>query len=332
MAWPLDQEADPITIYLESTIQLLVASGNRVVFSRSFYTVEPSIWYIGQTVQKMGSPSWSTASFRLRGVIFHPTDQQRLYFFYQPRNMPRADGAQFDTSLQIQEYLHGTPQRMWVQPFVSTWWAKYSSEKAQAVFMVEAMDDEGLVSIRSPGRHVPCDENGEHLQRPPCDHDNRDMSRRWVFASFNILTGEFNTHANHVRDIHSEHVGDFDEFYHLVWRDQTVLSQPNMRNMSRLVALNSCGTQHRSVSPNLAKALPSSIGFDYQKMGTAFIFEDLFDITDPNGEHSERTEDTVERLWGDDDFLVWCDQSGYIVWSFDETTTLPRRWAHGIEP
>ncbi|PQE24796.1 F-box domain protein [Rutstroemia sp. NJR-2017a BVV2] len=333
LAWPLDQEADPISIYLESTIQLLVASGNRVVFSSYTNDLGLFIWYIGQTVQNMHSPTWMTSSFRLTGLIFHPTDQQRLYVFYQPFYILEHERkVQFETSLHIQEYNHVIPQKMWFQPFASSCGAEYSGDEDQVQFIIEPMDDNGLVSIRSPGKHIPCDENGACMKLPPCDHDNREMSRRWIFTSFNILTGEFKTHANHVRDIPWQHVHDSSELFHLVWRDQTIITQPNLPNMSRLIAVNSCGTQHRHISRNLEKASPSYIGFNYQKTGTAFVFDDLHSITHPTGERAEGIRDSVERYWGDDDFLVWSDENGYIVWSFDETTTLPKRWSHNIGP
>ncbi|PQE03162.1 hypothetical protein CJF30_00005650 [Rutstroemia sp. NJR-2017a BBW] len=333
LAWPLDQEADPISIYLESTIEILGASGNRVVFFPHVNSSDLSIWYVGQTVQKMYSPTWMTSDFRVTGLIFHPTDQQRFYVFYQPDYIPeREDEVRFKTSLYIQEYLHVVPENWWSQPFASSCGAEYSSDDEQGEFIIEPMDDNGLVSIRTSGKHIPCDENGACIQLPPCDHDNREMSRRWIFTSFNIFTGEFNTHANHARDIPWQYVLESNEFYHLVWRGQTILSQPNLPDMSRLIAVNNCGTQYRHISPNLNKASSSHMGFNYKNTGTAFIFDDLHRITDPNSKHVERNEDTVERHWGDDDFIVWSNKNGYIVWSFDETTTLPKRWTHNIGP
>jgi hypothetical protein len=303
---------------------LLVASGNRVLFSSSLYGSDVSLWYIGQAVRKICSPSWDTSSFSLRGFIFHPTDQERLYVFYQP---PGREGElPFDTSLCIQEFLRGTPEKSWFQPFVPTASRKSKNFKRWTRFTIAAMDDEGLVSIRSLGGYIPCDEEGECIQRPPCDHDDRDLSCRWFFTSFNILTGEFTTHANHLWETHSQD-DTFDESLYLIWRDQTILSQGNMYDMRRLVALNSCGTQHRHVSPNLEKA---SIGLNYKRTGTAFIFDDSDGNPDPYEYGSN--EDTVESHWGDDDFIVWGNTKGYIVWSFDETITLPKRWTHNIGP
>ncbi|KAM3078148.1 hypothetical protein ACMFMF_004557 [Clarireedia jacksonii] len=325
MAWLVDQEADPISIYLESLVKIVSVSGDRVVFSRNPTSIENSsglsIWHIGHSVQNIGMPSWIASSsfpgFCLGGVVFHPTNQDRLYAFYQPRlKLPAWHYTHLDCSLYVQEYLHNTPQKMWFQDFECS----YNSLKSlRCRIQVKAMDCDGLVSIWTPGTgHNLRDNNGELIPRRSCDHDVFSPNGGSLFASFNMFTGEFQSHANHQSDLGRKKPDDTMEWTPLIWRDQILFNSAGYRYIHDLVSLNNCDVRHRRVSANLKKTFPSGLGFGWEAVGAAFVYNDLRPMIGPMNEDIC----SLGHVLGDDNFLVWACVSGYIVWSFDENVTL----------
>lgn len=308
-------------------------SGNRVVFSQNPPAIkgstELSIWYIGHAVQKLGVPDWITSSgdmfFRLAGVAFHPLDQDRLYIFYQPYTKVVVKGdtkEKLISNLYVQEYLKSTPQRTWFQESLFTGSPHYWPTPSK--YHIEATQCEGLVSITETAKHAEEWNIDAHQQPPLCNHDTPDTKPRWHFASFNIFTGEFQTHISHMRkfSVSSVELDDScNDFYPLIWRDQVIITQKDERGMNHLIPLNNCGTHRRSVPVNLEQTIRSSLDFGWQVVGAAFIYSDLCDMIDSM---RKRRNERRGRVWGDDNFLVMNDDVGYMVWSFDETVNLPK--------
>ncbi|KAI9647424.1 hypothetical protein NHQ30_003809 [Ciborinia camelliae] len=308
--WSLDTEADPVVIHLEGFNAIFSSHNKQIAFGNK----DIHVWINGHT-KTLAEPKFDapdvpndTLELHLCGFIFHPTEKNHYFVFYQPiyQGHPKIK------RIIIQEHISGRPHKTWHQDLLSS---DFSFLTATLI------DDYGLVALKSTESTRPCS-----IQTPsPCNHG---ISQH-TFTTFNIITKEFGMLANHSW---SFPMAPTSPWPYLVWRGQSIelhseraesYKEYNLPSIAisgkpsfALVSASTC-------DPSTTRRTLGCVGGAYlsnikHRAAAAFClpFGDEVEVEVPNRRRSE-------GVWGDDDFIVWSDQNGYIVWNFDPAVTLP---------
>lgn len=186
--WPLDDdEEDPIIIHLECHHSIISSHNKQIAFCRNANNTKTVdavyVWIDGHirklTESRFGDPNIPNASLEVRlcGFVFHPTEENHYFVFYQPASLK-------DTRIIVQEHVAGLLHK--------TWYHDLTSSHFQAL-NAKLIDNDGLVALI-------CEDDTRHFPTQPPSPPNHSTTQNpeycdpnLTFTTFNIITKEFGT-------------------------------------------------------------------------------------------------------------------------------------------
>ncbi|APA05950.1 hypothetical protein sscle_01g007200 [Sclerotinia sclerotiorum 1980 UF-70] len=318
--WSLNEESDPDVIRLECRYSILAAHNRQVAFLPvNRFRVASGIihiWNDGR-IKQLAEPKLVDICFpyepRISGVVFHPTEENHLFVFYQLFSSALGSLDPDRTGkVIVQEYIAGLPHK--------TWRRNVPESLITQALRVESIDDDGLVAIL-PIPHAEGDGSILHMERnenkldfpqppPCCKHGISSATAsglpNYSFLAFNVFTQEFQNISNHLKAIPVDPCCDKP----LLWRGQGIVlcgkegfesipSTPDGKPLKALVSASVCDEKRKF------KCVGGHGLRDNVKAAAAFRFP----IETPLQTQSV-------TIWGDDNFIVCSYEGGYIVWDF----------------
>ncbi|ESZ96221.1 hypothetical protein SBOR_3379 [Sclerotinia borealis F-4128] len=324
--WSLVEEADPIVIHLECPYSILFSHNRQFVFGHN-HTSRPTrdvhVWINGH-IQKLAEPEFDVPDalngswvMRLCGFIFHPTEENHYFVFYQPVGVAPTNTSR----IIVQEHIAGLLYKTWHQDLTSS-----GIPSDIPIFEARLIDEDGLVTLL-------CEIKTPALFTSPSSHEifKNPLSGepQLKFTTFNIITKEFGELANHAwvfamipRSLRPR----------LFWRGQVIMMywecelsslDPRTERYTK-ISMPNAQNPYALVSASVCNPYPAWGTFDY--VGGARLASDKhraaagfrLPFLGDEEEHS-----VLGDIWGDDDFIIWSNRDGFCVWNFDPTVNLP---------